>query len=123
LGEAPVEIAALVARRLPDERASTDGLVGIEKRLQHLPLELDRVERGPRLRERVGRDGGDAGASVRGFAGESVEIVRSERAANARCAPGGLEVEPGGAGAGGGAAQDGGGERAGEAGVRGGGGL
>ena len=62
LGEALLVVAALVAARLLQQRAARDRLVGVEQRLQLLPLDLDQLERGPCLREGLGRDAGDGAA-------------------------------------------------------------
>ena len=64
LGEAPLVVATLVAARLLDQRAALDRLVGVEQRLELLPLDLDQLDRGPRLSERLGRDAGN-GARLR----------------------------------------------------------
>jgi hypothetical protein len=56
LGESPVEVAALLSPRLFGEEPALDRLLRIEDELELLPLDLDRVQSGPRLSERVGRD-------------------------------------------------------------------
>ena len=86
LGQPALEVAALVAARLVQELLALDGLVRVEERLQHLPVDLDQLDRGPRLRVRVRRDGGDRRAHVAGLVGERVEVVRA-RAPRARRAP------------------------------------
>ena len=48
LGEPALVVAALVAARLGDERAARDGLLGVEQRLELLPVDLDQL--GPPLR-------------------------------------------------------------------------
>ena len=99
LGEPLLVVAALVAARLLEQRAARDGLVGVEQRLEHLPLDLDQLERGAGLRERLGRDAGDgralevrllvdapdlAGADDREHAGAAAAASRSIRFTRAR---------------------------------------
>jgi hypothetical protein len=56
LGDALLVVAALVAARLLDHGASCDRLVGVEQRLELLPLDVDQLERGHGLRQRFGCD-------------------------------------------------------------------
>ena len=57
-GERLLDVAALVGA-WRGELLAADGFVGVEHDLELLPLDLDRVDRGPRLAERVRGDGCD----------------------------------------------------------------
>ena len=59
LGEAALDVAAVVALGLVDQRASPDRLVGVEQGLEHLPLDVDQTDGRLGQLERVGRDGRD----------------------------------------------------------------
>ena len=62
LGDALLVVAALVAARLLDHGAARDRLVGVEQRLELVPLDLDQLERRPCLLQRLGRDPRHRGA-------------------------------------------------------------
>ena len=49
LGQPLLQVAPLVVRGLVDQGAAPHGLVGIEERLDDVPLDVDELERGARL--------------------------------------------------------------------------
>ena len=93
LGEAALDVAAVVALGLVDQRALPDRLVRVEQGLEHLPLDVDQADGRLGLLERVGRDGRDRCALVGGLAREDVEVVRGEDRAHARGVGRGRQVE------------------------------
>ncbi len=78
LGEAALDVAALGHPGVADERVARHGLVGIEERLEDVPLDGDQLQRRLRLVERVRGDRGDGLARI-------VRLVRqrAEHGANA----------------------------------------
>ena len=62
LGERAVDVAALGAARLARDEPAPDSVIRVEHDLELLPLDLDRLDGSPRLRERVGRNCGDGRA-------------------------------------------------------------
>jgi hypothetical protein len=82
LGEAPLDVAALVALGLVVELSPANGFVRIEQRLELLPLHVDELDRGLRLLEGVGCDGRDESALKAGLAREHIEVVRPEHSAD-----------------------------------------
>ena len=79
LGEPRREVAALVGAHV-DQLPGCDGLVGIEPRLELLPLDLDERGGGARLAQRVGADGGNSRALVVALVRESLALARADRA-------------------------------------------
>ena len=94
LGEAQLVVAALVAARLLQQRAARDRLVGVEQRLQLFPLDLDQLERGPCLRECLGRDAGDGAALEVGLLVDTADLARTDDREHARRSRRGAEVDP-----------------------------
>ena len=95
LRERLLDVAALVVRAASrGELLAADRLVGVEHDLELLPLDVDRVDRGLRLAERVGGDRGDGRAGVADLLLESVRVARPERRAHARQRERGREVDP-----------------------------
>jgi hypothetical protein len=83
LGEARVDVAPLVAARLVHERLAANGLLGVEQRLELLPLHVDERKRlaGPLVA--LGGDGGHRRA-VEGRLGlQHVALVRPDCAQHA----------------------------------------
>ena len=114
LGQPLLQVAPLVVRGLVDQGAASHGLVGIEERLDDVPLDVDELEGGARLRERVRCNRGHRGARIPRLAGEGVAVVRAERRPDARGGQCGRQVEAAHAGRGVRASQDGRVEHAGE---------
>jgi hypothetical protein len=83
LGEAGLDVAAVVAPRVRDERLAPDRLLGIEQRVELLPLDLDRRQRLASPREAVGRDRRDRRTVVAGLGLEDVAVVGADRAEDA----------------------------------------
>ncbi len=94
LGERLLDVAALVGARLGREQLALDGLVRVEHDLELLPLDLDRLDRGARLGEGVGGDGGDRRAGESRLLLEPVRLARADRGANARQRERRREVDP-----------------------------
>ena len=84
LRQPPLQVAPLVVRRLVDQRAASYRLIRIEDRLHDFPLDVDELECGAGLRERVRRDRRDGRARIPGLARQDVAVVRAERRADAR---------------------------------------
>ncbi len=118
LGQTLLQVAPLVVRGLVDQGAASYGLVGIEERLDDVPLDVDELEGGARLRERVRCNGGHCRTRIARFAGEGVAVVRTERRPDARGGQCRRQVEAAHAGRGVRASQDGSVEHAGELDVR-----
>ncbi len=76
LRERLVEVAAFVVRRLGGELLARHSLFRVEHGVEVLPRDVDRGERGLRLRERVGGDGGDRGACVLRLDFEAFRLAR-----------------------------------------------
>ena len=118
LGQPLLQVAPLVARGLVDQGAAPHGLVGIEERLDDVPLDVEKLERGTCLREGVRRDRGHGRARIPRFAREGVAVVRPERRPDTRGGEGRRQVEAAHPGRGVRASQDGRVEHAGELDVR-----
>ena len=93
LGEAALDVAALVAARLLEGLPCGDGVVGVEVRAELLPFDLHELERRGRLRVGVGRDGCDGCALEAGLAHEDVALVGADRVAHAGGRQGRGQVE------------------------------
>ena len=78
LGQAPLEIAALAATRAV-ERASGDGFVGVEQRLELLPLDRDQAKCRACLVERIGAEGCDRLALVGRLVCEHRDVAGADR--------------------------------------------
>jgi hypothetical protein len=87
-GETSLDVPALGDPRVADERVAGDRLVGVEQRLELLPVDLDQRESGLCLGEGVGSDGGDGLPRIADLLED-----RAEDAANAGRLPRGVEVE------------------------------
>jgi hypothetical protein len=118
LGQPLLQVAPLVVRGLVDQGAAPDGLVGIEERLDHVPLDVEELERGARLRERVRRDGDYGRARIPRLVREGIAGGRAERRPDAWGGQCGRQVEAPHAGRSVRASEDGGVEHAGELDVR-----
>ena len=94
LGEGALEVAARVRARRADQALARDRLVGVEERLAHLPLDVDRRDGGDRLRARVGAHGGDRGALVAGFGDQARNVVGADRGVDARQRERRRQVDP-----------------------------
>ena len=94
LGEPALVVAALVAARLLEQRAARDRLVGVEQRLEHLPLDLDQLGRGASLRERLGGDPGDGGAFEVRLLVDSQDFAGADDGEHAGSSLGRAEVDP-----------------------------
>ena len=94
LGQPLLVVAALVAARLLEQRAACDGLVGVQQRLQLLPLDLDQLERRPSLRERLGRDAGDRAAFEVRLVVDADDLAGADDGEHAGRGRGGAEVDP-----------------------------
>ncbi len=106
LGETALEIAALGASRATEERPPGDGLVGVEQRLELLPVDRDQPKCRLGLLERVGTDGCDGLALVLGRVGEHRDLARADPGPHAGRVERRREVDPCHAGARVGASQD-----------------
>jgi hypothetical protein len=93
VGQAALEVAALVAPRLLDELAASDRLVRVEQRLELLPLDLDQLQRLARLPGGVRGDGGDRLTRVRRLVREHVDLAGTDDCAHAGCRASRLEVD------------------------------
>ena len=95
LGDAALDVAALVIARVGDEGLLRERLLGVEQRLEHLPLDVNRLDCGARLRDRVCRDRRDRLALVVRLVGQRLEVARPDHSPDARHRHSRLEVEPG----------------------------
>ena len=95
LGEPALVVAALVPPRLLKHGAARDRLVGVEQRLEHLPLHLDQLERGPRLRERLGGNTAHGGAFEVRVLVHSPDFARADDCKHAGCGCSRRQVDPG----------------------------
>ena len=98
LGEAALEVAALVAPRLGEQRAARDRLGGVEERLELLPLDVDQPDGCLCLPERLGGDRGDGAALEARLVADALELAGSNDAEHARGDGRGGEVDPPNAG-------------------------
>jgi hypothetical protein len=94
LGEAAFVVAALIGVGLGDDRAAADGLLGVEERLELLPVDLDQPHCRLGLLERLGRDRGDRVPLVVGLCSDAVDLARADRGQDAWSSEGGGEVDP-----------------------------
>jgi hypothetical protein len=93
VGESALEVAALVGAWLTDERTAPHRFLGIEQRLEDVPLHVDQRERRPRPGLRLGRDRSDGLALVARLLGEDVGVARADRRTHAGGDPGAIQVE------------------------------
>jgi hypothetical protein len=78
------DVAALVVPRLVCERLLADRLLGIEKRLEHLPLDVDQRQRLASTFGALSGDRRDGGALVGRLLLEHVAVLGPDRAAHPR---------------------------------------
>ena len=83
LGEPLLVVASLVAARLLDHGAARDRLVGVQQRLELVPLDLDQLERRPCLLQRLGRDSRHRGAFEMRFLLDPGHLSRPDDAEHA----------------------------------------
>jgi len=83
LGETRLEVAAFVAARFLEERLLADSLLGVEQRLELLPLDVDQIEGRSRPLQRVRGDSRDRRAVEARLEREHVAIVRTDCAEDA----------------------------------------
>ena len=93
LGDPTFEVTALVVRDVGDEGLLPHRLVGIEQRLEHVPLHLDLPEGCLGLPEGLGGDGGDGMSHVPRLVGQRVEVWRPDHGPDAGRLPRRLEVD------------------------------
>ena len=93
LGQAALDIAALVVARVDDEGFLGERLLGVEQRLEHFPFDVDRLDRGARLGDRVGGDRRDCLALVVRLLRQRLEVAWPDDGADAGHGPSRLEVE------------------------------
>ena len=90
LGEARLEITALVPARL----VVSLRMLGIERRLDDVPLDVDEGERTLRLAEGVGGDRRDGSPVIARILLETLGVAGAEHLVDALRSPGALEVDP-----------------------------
>ncbi len=83
--EAALEVAALVAARVREERAPSHRLLGVDQRLQLLPLDVDQPHCGGGLRERLGGDRGDRAPLVVGLGVHAIHLAGPDRGEHSGC--------------------------------------
>ena len=93
IGDAPLEVTPLVVLHVRDERLAPDRLVGIEQRLEHLPLDAELLQRGLRLAEGFRRDRRDGLADVAGLVRERIDLARTDDRAHAAPRAGRVQVD------------------------------
>ena len=84
LRERPVDVAALVVTRSTDELTALHCFLGVEDGLEHLPFDLDKVDRCPGLLHVVGGDRGHRLALESRLVGEHVRVTRADRGPHTR---------------------------------------
>jgi hypothetical protein len=94
LAEPPRDVATRVVPRFADEGAAADGFLGIEQRLEPLPLGSEGCERVLGLPEGVGGDSGDRLPVVVRRLGEDFQVAGADDAADARRSASGVEIDP-----------------------------
>ena len=92
--EPRVVVAALVAAGLGDERSLPHRLVGVEQRLELLPLDVDQPHGRLGLRERLGRDGADRAPLEVRVGVHALHLARPDHAEHAGCGRRRGEVDP-----------------------------
>ena len=92
-GERALEIAPRVVARLLEELPTRDRFVGVEERLERLPLDDDRLDRGARLLERVGGHRGEGGAGIARLLLQKLDLLVGEGRVHARQPERGPEIE------------------------------
>ena len=93
LREPALEVAALVLGDVRDERLLPDSLVGVEQRLEHVPLNRDPLDSRLRLAEGIRRNRSDCVADIGRLVGELVEVGWADRRTHARRVARKLEVD------------------------------
>jgi hypothetical protein len=83
LRERLLVVAACVLGRIAHELLARHCLLGIEDDVEQLPLDVDRLDRGACLRERVGGNGGNGRSAVAHFFLEAVRVAGTDGAAHA----------------------------------------
>jgi hypothetical protein len=93
LGDTALEVAALVRLDVGDERLLLDRLVGVEQRLERLPLDIQRGQSGLGLPERLRRHSRNRLADVAGLLFQHVELAGAENGAYATRSARGRQVD------------------------------
>ena len=94
LREAALEVAALVAAHVREKRASSHRLLGVDERLELLPLDVDQLHCSGSLRERLRRDRRDGASFVVGLPVHSVDLAGPDSGEHPGRGEGRSKVDP-----------------------------